>query len=163
RAHEAADEFEKGRALQRFRRAPTVDGERQGTPDARIVEGRFMGVEDNKQIGEPRTFAHIESLAQGLHELITLRRRDTAEFRHEGTTLVSLHHRGAAYEVGSISVQVGPVGEKILVPALPGPMIAFHMLDEDEGTGAENMRFGELLILVELGGAVDAIPGRREI
>src|SRR5207244_11428866 len=65
--------------------------------------------------------------------------------------------------VGALAVEIRLAGEEVLVPTLASPVVCFHVLDEHERPGPEHVRLREEWILLEPGGAVNAVPGRGEV
>ena len=63
----------------------------------------------------------------------------------------------------SVAVEIRLAGLEIFLPALCLPDLALVVLDKHKRAGAEDMGLRELRVLGELGGAVDAVPGRGEI
>jgi hypothetical protein len=163
RPHDAADEFEEGRALHAGSRLPPVDRQRKRATDPRVIEGRLVRVEHDHQIDQPGRLADIDFVPHRLDELVALGRGHAAEFREEATLLEAVNHRCAGFEMRDIAVEIRTAWLEVVIEALPRPVVALDVLDEDEGSGSEDMGLGIERVLLELRGAVDAIPGRSKI
>src|SRR6185312_5964854 len=105
----------------------------------------------------------LDALAHLRLELIALGRREAAELRLDRALLHRLDDLLALDEARLVAVEIGLALHEILVEALAGPVVALDVLDEGEGAAAEDMRLGEERVLLEPGGAVDAVPRRGEI
>src|SRR5215469_163589 len=77
--------------------------------------------------------------------------------------LHGFHLRSTGNEIGPVTVEIRPTGKEVLVPALAGPVVPFLVLNKDKRPGPEYVGLWEERILFQLGGAIDAVPGRSEV
>ena len=147
----------------RLRSAPPVDGEREGTAHAHVVERLALDVEGQEDVGHPRALLHRDLVLHGLEQLVALLRRAAAELRVVLAAAQAAHHRVAAHEQRLVAVEVGAVLAEVLVEAHRAPVRALDVLDELEGARPHDLGLGISRVLLELLGAVDAVEGRGEV
>jgi hypothetical protein len=101
-----------------------------------------------------------EALRRLGHDLVALARVLAAELGIELAAEQAGHHCRVLHEVGLIAVDIRQPFAEVAVEPLGGPMRAAHVLDELVGARAHYLGIGKLRVLLELGGAVDAVEGR---
>ena len=105
---------------------------------------------------------HHEALLGFGQKLIARTRVLAAKLGVELAAEQPRHHRRVLHEVDLEAVEVGQALAEVAVEPLAHPMRAAHVLDELEGARAHDLGFRVFRVLLELGGAVDAVEGRSQ-
>ncbi len=147
---------------QRLRAAPAVDRQAQRLAHAHVVEGLARGVEDDHQVVDPGALEDREIVLHLVEQLGLLGRVAAAELGVELAADDAGNDRVRLHEEGLVAVEVGLALVEVAVEALALPAGAAHVADEREGARAHDLGLGIARVLLQLGGAVDAVVGRGE-
>ena len=127
-----------------------------------VVERLARGVEHQHQVVHPGAFEDLQVVLHLVEELLLLLRVAATELGVELTAEDAGDDAARLDEEDLVAVEIGPVLEEVAVEALARPARALDMLDEGKGARAHDLGLGVARVLCQLGGAIDAVEGRRQ-
>ena len=140
-----------------------IERERERPARALVVPRLLLVVHPDQEDTVPGALLHRDLGAEGLHEAVPFRGREPSELDVGALGPDRRHLRvGVLDDECAVAVEIGLALVPVIGVLPGGPVCALHVLDEDEGARAHDVRLVPVHVLRQDVGPVDPVEGRGE-
>ncbi len=159
----AADALDDRDLRERLRALVPIERQGERLAGALVVPRLLLVVHSDQEHAVPRALLHRDLRAERLHDTVALGGRESPELG-VGPLGADRRHLGVGIldDQRAIAVQVRLTLVPVVRILLSGPVRTLHVLHEDEGAAAHDMRLVPVHVLRENVGLVDPVEGRRQ-